>query len=102
MFDKKGIIDQVLLNCDISDSRYAGYYSICGLAKSLFPEIAAAFRDFAQSRSWSSIEQAVDDGYNTGKNYAETISSIYKEGKQKNNMDWVKDEITKCLPEPLV
>ncbi|MEW6328160.1 MAG: Sfum_1244 family protein [Thermodesulfobacteriota bacterium] len=32
MFDLDSIIAQVQENCDISDSRYAGIYSICGLA----------------------------------------------------------------------
>lgn len=81
-----------------------GFYNafLDGLAKELFPEMTDAFRGFTQTRNWSGIEQAVDAGYNTGKDYAETISGIYKEGKQKNNMDWVKDEITKCLLKPLV
>jgi hypothetical protein len=32
IFDRKSIIDQVLENCAISDSRHAGLYSVCGLA----------------------------------------------------------------------
>jgi hypothetical protein len=32
MFDLENITRQVLLNCDISDARHAGLYSICGLA----------------------------------------------------------------------
>lgn len=32
MFQIDDITDQVLENCDISDARYAGFYSICGLA----------------------------------------------------------------------
>ena len=32
MLDLESITRQVLLNCDISDARHAGLYSICGLA----------------------------------------------------------------------
>jgi len=31
MFDQQAIIDQIRWNCDVSDSRYAGNYSVCGL-----------------------------------------------------------------------
>jgi len=31
MIDQQGIIDQVLRNCDISDARFAGTYTVCGL-----------------------------------------------------------------------
>ena len=32
MFDSKNLIEQIRHNCSISDSRYAGSYSVCGLA----------------------------------------------------------------------
>ncbi len=32
MFEPETITSQILHNCDISDSRYAGFYSVCGLA----------------------------------------------------------------------
>jgi hypothetical protein len=32
MFDSKNLIEQVRHNCSISDGRYAGTYSVCGLA----------------------------------------------------------------------
>jgi hypothetical protein len=32
VLDQEGIRAQVVRNCDISDARYAGYYSVCGLA----------------------------------------------------------------------
>lgn len=32
VLDGDGLREQVLYNCNISDARYAGYYSICGLA----------------------------------------------------------------------
>ena len=32
MFESKNLIAQIRHNCNISDSRYAGTYSVCGLA----------------------------------------------------------------------
>ena len=32
MFDRNPVTEQVIENCNISDARYAGLYSICGLA----------------------------------------------------------------------
>ena len=32
MFDRQDIARQVLHNCDVSDAKHAGIYSVCGLA----------------------------------------------------------------------
>lgn len=72
-----------------------------GLIKELFPEIIQAFREFIPSKNWQTITQAVTCGHNTAKHHAETISRIYRDGKQKNNMKWAEDEIVKRFLEPL-
>ncbi|OEU63388.1 MAG: hypothetical protein BBJ57_13950 [Desulfobacterales bacterium PC51MH44] len=72
-----------------------------GLIKEMFPEIIETFKEFTHTRNWHIIEQAVSVGYNTAKHYAEVISSIYQNGKQKNNMKWAENEIAKHLLEPL-
>jgi hypothetical protein len=63
--------------------------------KTLFPQIIEAFKDFTQTRDWEVIEQAVDEGYQTAKSRAESMVGIYRIGKQKNDMKWVENEITK-------
>ena len=57
-----------------------------GLIKELFPEIIEAFQEFT---------------HNTAKHFAEGISNIYQNGKQKNNMKWAENEIGKRFLEPL-
>lgn len=68
-----------------------------GLAKALFPELTASFREFYHARNWRIIENAVSFGYNTARHYAEEIITIYKAGKQKKNKNWAKTEIEKRL-----
>ncbi len=72
-----------------------------GLTKDLFPEIIEAFQEFSHTRNWQAINQATTYGYNTAKHYAEAISSIYENGKQKNNMKWTENEMVKRFLEPL-
>jgi len=72
-----------------------------GLMKELFPEIFDAFTDFSQSRNWTIIEKAVDSGHRTAKQYAQTISSVYSEGKQSKGMKWAEKELERQLLVPL-
>lgn len=72
-----------------------------GLTKVLFPEIIEAFQEFMETNNWQVIEQAVSAGYHTAKQYAETICSIYRAGKLKNDKKWAEDEIVKRLLKPL-
>jgi hypothetical protein len=68
-----------------------------GLATELFPEMGSAFMEFASTRNWRVIEQAVSIGYNTAKGCAEEIVSIFLKGKQKKDMIWAQNEIEKQL-----
>ncbi|MGD2269007.1 MAG: hypothetical protein PVI06_01295 [Desulfobacterales bacterium] len=68
-----------------------------GLAKELFPEIGTAFMEFAGTRNWQVIEQAVSVGYNTARSCAEEIVRIFLKGKQKKGMIWAQNEIEKKL-----
>jgi len=72
-----------------------------GLTKELFPELFSAFREFTQTSNWKIIEQAVSTGYHNAKYYAESLISIYKRGKQRQDMRWAANEIKKCLLEPI-
>jgi hypothetical protein len=72
-----------------------------GIRKLLFPELTAAFKEFAITRNWMVIEQAVLKGFSTAKHYAETICSIYTAGKQDKDVSWARSEIEKRLLTPL-
>jgi hypothetical protein len=68
-----------------------------GLTKELFPEMGTAFLEFANTRNWHVIEQAVTIGYNTAKGYAQEIICIFLKGKQKKDMIWAQNKIEKHL-----
>ena len=72
-----------------------------GLRKELFPELLKAFEEFAPTLSWQVIEEAIVTGYRSAKGYAQSLNSIFREGKQKNDMQWVEKEIEKHLLAPL-
>jgi len=63
--------------------------------KEIFPQIIEAFQEFIHTYDWLIIEQAVGAGYHSAKSYAEAITRIYRSGKQKNDMKWVENEITR-------
>ncbi len=66
-----------------------------GFTKILFPQIIEAFQYFTQNRDWKLIENAVAEGYQTAKSHTEAITAIYQIGKEKKDMEWVKNEIAK-------
>jgi uncharacterized FlgJ-related protein len=63
--------------------------------KILFPQIIAEFQKFTQTHNWELIEKAVTEGYQSAKSRAEAIISIYRIGREKNDMRWVENEIAK-------
>ncbi len=54
-----------------------------GLPKEFFPELPAAFQQFAQTEDWSIIDIAVTSGYRTAKKHAGLIMDLYREGTDK-------------------
>ena len=72
-----------------------------GLRKELFPELTEAFKEFALTLSWPVIEEAIAIGYKTAKGYAKSLSSLFQQGKAKNDMKWVEKEIEKRHLAPL-
>jgi Family of unknown function (DUF6866) N-terminal domain/Family of unknown function (DUF6866) C-terminal domain len=63
--------------------------------KILFPQIIDAFQNFIQNRDWEYIEEAVAEGYQSAKSRAEAIIGIYRTGREKYDMEWIKNEIAK-------
>ena len=68
-----------------------------GLIKELFPELRASFKDFTKLLDWRIIEEAVSTGYRNAKNYTQKIVQIFQTGRQAQQMQWVKEEIERCL-----
>ncbi|MBC8247056.1 MAG: hypothetical protein H8E81_05675, partial [Deltaproteobacteria bacterium] len=65
--------------------------------KTLFPEIDEAFYDFSQNGNWQIIKHAAASGYNTAKRYADVMMRIFRNGKEKNDLPWAKEEIIRSL-----
>jgi hypothetical protein len=57
----------------------------------------SAFRDYAKTRNWQVIENAVSSGFNTAVHYAEEIIRIFLAGKQANDMQGAQIEIENRL-----
>lgn len=72
-----------------------------GLAKELFFQLPDAFREFSRTRNWRIIERAVSDGYQTYKQHAERMSAIFREGKEKKDMNWTARQMEKRILTPL-
>jgi hypothetical protein len=72
-----------------------------GFLKMLFPELPKAFKTFIKTGNWDVVAQAAFSGLNTATHYANALSKIYTSGKEKNDMDWTKNEIEKRLLVPL-
>ncbi len=72
-----------------------------GLTKELFPEIIDAFREFTHTRHWDLVIKATAEGFNTARYHAEAISDIFQKGMQKNDKQWIENEIAMRLLRPL-
>jgi len=73
-----------------------------GLRKEMFPELLEAFQKFKKMEDWEVVERAIVCAYERAKGHAETMSRIYRRGKQKNDMKWVGEEMEKRLLSPLI
>ena len=68
-----------------------------GLAKEFFPELPASFIEFAQTKNWRIIDQAVSSGYRTAAQHAGLIMDLYQEGLRKDKLKWAEKQIQKRL-----
>ena len=72
-----------------------------GLRKELFPELVEAFSEFKETRNWECVEEVRLSGYRAARAQAETITEIYRIGKQKDDRTWAAREIEKSVLGPL-
>ncbi len=83
------IIKQIKCNCDISDSRYWGYYSICGMLL----RMRELYKQEKEIKPWQSIDRDdVSDWISSRETYWETlegknIKDIKIDGKEYNPFD---------------
>jgi len=79
----------------IIDQRKAGSLAFfiaqaAGYQKFLFPEIRAAFANFATNQDWTLVEETRLAGYAKAQGYARRIKEIFQHKEDKGE-DWVKE-----------
>ena len=72
-----------------------------GVRKELFPEIIAAFKSFTELGDWRPVQEAINTGYERGQEIARKMVSLYREGRERDDMEGVKREIWWKLLVPL-
>jgi hypothetical protein len=72
-----------------------------GLRKELFPEIVEAFNLFKVSHDWTTVEEAVEEGYRRARTRAEAMIAIFRAGQERNDMEWTRQEMGRRILEPL-
>jgi len=84
------------------DAAGIGFYAafIDGFSKVLFPELRAAFDEFAKTGDWDEIKKAKQEGFLTASRYAGDMISIFQEGKNASDMRRVHDRIVEKLVQP--
>jgi len=68
-----------------------------GLPKEFFPELPAAFQQFARDQNWRIIERAVSVGFRTAAKNAGLVMDLYQEGIHKEDLKWAEKQIQKRL-----
>ena len=68
-----------------------------GLPKEFFPELPAAFQQFAREQDWRIIERAVSAGYRTAAKNAGLVMELYREGIHRDDLKWAEKQIQKRL-----
>jgi hypothetical protein len=77
-----------------------GFYIVflSGFRKIVFPELADAFQEFAQSGDWGHIENARKIGYRKAREYCEKLLSIYRNQPDKSLLtESIENELLKGL-----
>jgi hypothetical protein len=72
-----------------------------GLRKELFPELNEAFRGFVKTGNWRLVEDARLRGYDTARYHAEVITRLYRQGTDRYDMAWARQQIEEQLLAPL-
>jgi hypothetical protein len=63
--------------------------------------LPAAFNRFTGSEDWSLIEEASVSGYRRAKKHADTVISLFLEGKERGDLKRAEKEIERQVLRPL-
>jgi len=78
-----------------SDAAALGFFVAFfdGLGKEFFPELPVAFQLFTVSGNWQVIEEAAAAGRRTARKHAETMTAVFREGQNRQDLRWAAKEI---------
>jgi hypothetical protein len=81
------------------DAAALGFYVAFfdGLGKAFFPELGVAFQLFINSGDWRVIGEAAEVGRQTARQHAETMTTVFKEGQNRQDPQWAAKEIENRL-----
>ena len=79
----------------VSLGLYVAFFD--GLVRELFPELRPAFSKFQKDGNWQIIKDVLSVGNHTARKSAQTIMDLFIEGRDKNNLQWARDEIERAL-----
>ncbi len=80
---------------DIALALYAAFFG--GLGKTIFPELRPAFDRFVRTGRWSGVEAATSVGYDRAAEYAETMTRMYLDGKERGAAEQAGRDIVSAL-----
>ncbi len=93
---KFGTLPHIIRNRQaVSLGLYVAFFD--GLVRELFPELRPAFSKFQKDGNWQIIKDVVSVGNHTARKSAQTIMDLFSEGRDKNNLQWARDEIERAL-----
>ena len=72
-----------------------------GMLKELFPHLRPAFNHFTKTQNWSIIKEVTIEGHHDAKQMVSEMMALYQTGKQKNRLQWAKDQIEQRLFEKI-
>ncbi len=68
-----------------------------GMLKELFPQLRETLNNFTKSHNWRMIKEAAAEGYRCAKNYSSEMIRIFQTAKQKEQLQWAKQQIERRL-----
>ncbi|MDJ0856928.1 MAG: hypothetical protein QNI88_17085, partial [Desulfobacterales bacterium] len=72
-----------------------------GLGRQLFPEVRAAFDDFARSGRWAALDDAVRGLHRKAGVYAAQMMDWFEQGRMRGDLDWAAQRMQRKFLDPL-
>ncbi len=80
-----------------------GFYLVFhdGLGRQLYPEMRAAFEEFAHSGRWAAMNDAVRDLHRKASTQAARMIALFEQGQTRSDLEWAALKIRREFLDPL-